>query len=295
MLWRFNVIKYIMVPIFIRGPSGEASGREPSKKKEEPFVMKKTLALLLLALLLLTACSAPAGKGEADNKLVVGLDDSFPPMGFRDDDSNLVGFDIDLAKALGEELGLEVEFKPIDWDAKVMELDAGNIDCIWNGLSISPEREEEMDFTRPYLANEQLIIVLSDSTVSGIADLEGLTVGLQRGSTALDAFNKNEISGKVAGLNEYADNVAALTDLSIGRIDAVVMDEVVARYYETKDAGAYKVLDESFAAEQYAIGIKKGNTELKETIQAGFDQLIENGKAAEISEKWFGKDIVLKP
>ena len=130
----------------------------------------------------------------------------------------------------------------------------------------------------PYLANEQLIIVLSDSTVSGIADLEGLTVGLQRGSTALDAFNKNEISGKVAGLNEYADNVAALTDLSISRIDAVVMDEVVARYYETKDAG-----------------IKKGNTELKETIQAGFDQLIENGKAAEISEKWFGKDIVLKP
>lgn len=295
MLWRFNVIKCIMVPIFIRGPSGEAGGRVPSKKKEEPFVMKKTLALLLLALLLLTACSAPAGKGETDNKLVVGLDDSFPPMGFRDDDSNLVGFDIDLAKALGEELGLEVEFKPIDWDAKVMELDAGNIDCIWNGLSISPEREEEMDFTRPYLANEQLIIVLSDSTVSGIADLEGLTVGLQRGSTALDAFNKNEISGKVAGLNEYADNVAALTDLSIGRIDAVVMDEVVARYYETKDAGTYKVLDESFAAEQYAIGIKKGNTELKETIQAGFDQLIENGKAAEISEKWFGKDIVLKP
>ena len=262
--------------------------------------MKKMLAALLAAVLTLCFAAALAeDTGLADVKakgtLVMGFDEEYPPMGFVDENGECVGFDIDLAKALGEELGLEVEFKPIDWDAKVMELDAGNIDCIWNGLSISPEREEEMDFTRPYLANEQLIIVLSDSTVSGIADLEGLTVGLQRGSTALDAFNKNEISGKVAGLNEYADNVAALTDLSIGRIDAVVMDEVVARYYETKDAGAYKVLDESFAAEQYAIGIKKGNTELKETIQAGFDKLIENGKAAEISEKWFGKDIVLKP
>lgn len=258
--------------------------------------MKKTIAVLLLALAVLcTACAAPAGQAAAKDKLVVGLDDSFPPMGFRDDDSNIVGFDIDLAKALGEELGMEVEFKPIDWDAKVMELNSGNIDCIWNGLSISPEREQEMDFTRPYLANEQLIIVPAESAIAGISDLEGKNVGLQKGSTALDAFNKHEVSSKVAVLNEYGDNVTALTDLSIGRIDAVVMDEVVARYYETKEPGVFKVLDESFAAEQYAIGIKKGNAELLNAMQAGFDKMIESGKTAEISEKWFGKDIVLKP
>ena len=123
----------------------------------------------------------------------------------------------------------------------------------------------------------------------------GKIVGLQKGSSALDALNKNEIASQVASVQEYADNVTALTDLSIGRLDAVVLDEVVARYYETKEAGTYKVLDEAFAAEEYGVGFKKGNTDLEEKVQKAFDEMIADGTAAKISEKWFGKDIIVKP
>ena len=124
--------------------------------------------------------------------------------------------------------------------------------------------------------------------------LAGKTVGLQDGSSAVSALEKNEIASQVTQ-QKYADNVTALTDLSIGRVDAVLLDEVVARYYETQNPGVYTVLDDSFAEEEYGIGFKKGNDELREAVQKVFDEMIEDGTAAEISEKWFGKDIVVKP
>lgn len=224
----------------------------------------------------------------------LGLDDSFPPMGFRDDESNIVGFDVDLAKEVASRLGMEIELKPIDWTANVMELNSGSVDCLWNGLSITPEREAEIDFSRPYLANRQVIIVLAGSDIVDIPSLAGKTVGLQDGSSAVSALEKNEIASQVTQ-QKYADNVTALTDLSIGRVDAVLLDEVVARYYETQNPGVYTVLDDSFAEEEYGIGFKKGNDELREAVQKVFDEMIEDGTAAEISEKWFGKDIVVKP
>lgn len=259
--------------------------------------MKKIIALLLMAMLLLGAAvgCTPAAPADAKiAKIVVGLDDQFAPMGFRLDDGTLTGFDVDMATAVAEQLGCEIEFKPIDWDAKVLELNSGSIDCIWNGLSISEERKQEMDFTDPYLANNQVIIVPVGSAITGIADLAGKNVGFQKGSSAVDAYDANAISGQEASRNEYPDNVTALTDMSIGRVDAVVMDEIVARYYATLSEGEYTVLTESFAAEEYGVGIKKGNTALLTAIQTGFDAIVANGKAAEISNKWFGEDIVLK-
>lgn len=251
------------------------------------------LALCLLVAALCAACSSTPAAMEKDT-LVVGLDDSFPPMGFRDDESNIVGFDVDLAKEVASRLGMEIELKPIDWTANVMELNSGSVDCLWNGLSITPEREAEIDFSRPYLANRQVIIVLAGSDIVDIPSLAGKTVGLQDGSSAVSALEKNEIASQVTQ-QKYADNVTALTDLSIGRVDAVLLDEVVARYYETQNPGVYTVLDDSFAEEEYGIGFKKGNDELREAVQKVFDEMIEDGTAAEISEKWFGKDIVVKP
>ena len=256
--------------------------------------MKKLTALSVACLmgLTLTGCGGNDQESETDgtDTLVVGLDDSFPPMGFRDEEGNLIGFDIDLAKAVGEELGMTVEFKAIDWKAKEAELKAGTVDCLWNGLSITPEREAEIDFSRPYLANRQVIIVLAGSDIVDIPSLAGKTVGLQDGSSAVSALEKNEIASQVTQ-QKYADNVTALTDLSIGRVDAVLLDEVVARYYETQNPGVYTVLDDSFAEEEYGIGFKKGNEELRDKVQGALDEMAADGTMAEISEKWFGRDV----
>ncbi|MDD3242485.1 MAG: transporter substrate-binding domain-containing protein [Eubacteriales bacterium] len=168
-------------------------------------------------------------------KLVVGLDDSFPPMGFRDEDNNIVGFDIDLAKEVCKRMGVELVLQPIDWDAKEMELNSGKIDCIWNGMSIDDERLANMYFTKPYIANRQIIIVPEGSSIKTIADLEGKKVGLQKGSTALSALTKNPISEKVTSITELADNVSVFLELKAGRIDAFVVDEVVGRYIMTNN------------------------------------------------------------
>lgn len=258
-------------------------------------MLKKSLLLALFAVMVvLCAACASTPASSAKKTFIVGLDDSFPPMGFRDDDNNIVGLDVDLATEVAKRMGMEVELKPIDWDAKALELSSGNIDCLWNGVTITEERKKEMDFSRPYLANQQVVIVLADSQITDIPSLAGSTVGLQKGSSALDALNKNEIASQVT-VNEYADNVTALTDLTIGRVDAVLLDEVVARYYETKEAGTYRVLDDAFAAEEYGIGFKPGNKELLDKVQKVFDEMCADGTAAKISEKWFGKDIIVKP
>lgn len=257
--------------------------------------IKKVLSLVLCAVLLVLCASCAATPASADKTtFVVGLDDSFPPMGFRDDSNAIVGFDVDLATEVAARMGMEVELKPIDWDAKAMELSSGSIDCLWNGVTITEARQKEMLFSRPYLANQQVVIVLDSSDITDIASLADKNIGLQKGSSALDALNKHEIASQVT-INEYADNVTALTDLTIGRVDAVLLDEVVARYYETKEVGTYKVLDESFAAEEYGIGFALDNTQMLEKVQKAFDEMIADGTTAKISEKWFGKDIVVKP
>ena len=162
---------------------------------------------------------------------ILGLDDSFPPMGYRDDDNNIVGFDIDLATEVCKRLGVELVLQPIDWDAKEMELNSGAIDCIWNGMSITDERVESMFIPRAYIANTQIIIVADDSGIKTKADLAGKTIGLQKGSASLDAFNADEATAaSVKEVVEYADNIECFLDLQAGRIDAFVVDEVLGRY-----------------------------------------------------------------
>lgn len=258
------------------------------------------LAVVLVAgLFAFSGCSNTSESGtnanNDDKTFVVGLDDSFPPMGFRDDKNEIVGFDVDLAKEVGKRMGMEVVLQPINWDTKELELDSGNIDVIWNGLTITDERKAAMDFTEPYLKNDQVIVVKKDSTIATKADLAGKNIGLQKGSSAYDAFVADPISKETAAMNEYPENVSALSDLGIGRIDAVIVDSVVARYYITSENADYVILNESLSPELYGVGIKKGNTELQTKIQEALNAMIADGTAATISTKWFGEDIIYKP
>lgn len=251
-----------------------------------------TLLIFLIAISLLGACSNSSDK-EKENQLIIGIDDAFAPMGFRDEDNEIVGFDIDLAKAVGEQMGKEVVFQPIDWGSKETELQSGRIDLIWNGYTVTEERKEKVLFTEPYLANSQVVAILKDSDIKSLSDLAGKSVGLQAQSSASNALNSSDIASEIKDVTEFKTNVLALQDLENGRVDAVVIDEVVIDYYMTIKPDTYKVLDESLAPELYAVGVKKDNNELLEEVQKAMDEVIANGTAAEISEKWFGENKIL--
>lgn len=171
-------------------------------------------------------------KGE----LILGLDETFPPMGYRDANGDIIGFDIDLATEVCSRLGVKLKLQPINWDSKEMELNGKTIDCIWNGMSITDERISGMDLSTPYIANKQIIIVKSDSGISTKADLAGKTVGAQQGSSAVDAIRAEpDVKASFGSLNEYASNDEAFLDLKAGRIDVLVVDEVYGRYMISQD------------------------------------------------------------
>lgn len=280
-------------------------------------LMKKFLLVLscLLAMGLLAACSDSDKKQDANNannqqneteltgwayienkgELIVGLDDAFAPMGFRDEDGNLVGFDIDLANAAGEYLGLNVTFKPIDWDAKDMELSSKRIDCIWNGMSVLPERIEAYSLTKKYLNNKIVIMTLDpELNITSTADLANVTLGTQVSSAALSTMQANpDWSTFEANVTEYATYDEAILAMQGGRVQAIVVDQVLGEYKNANMDNAMSVCDFGFGDDFYAIGCRKGETDVADKINEAIQALIDNGKAAEISEKWFGTNIVI--
>jgi polar amino acid transport system substrate-binding protein len=256
--------------------------------------MKKIAVLGMTLLVMVMAVLGCSSAGKDDKELVIGIDDKFAPMGFRDEKNEIVGFDIDYARAAGEQMGYKVTFQPIDWKTKETELSSGRIDLIWNGYTITDERKEKVLFTKPYLKNSQVVVVAANSGITKLADLAGKEVGLQSLSSAADALEGNAIKSQIKKVTEFPDNVLALADLKIGRIQAVVIDEIVANYHMSKDKSGFKLLSESLAPEEYGIGVKKGNEKLLEELQKALDELNQNGKAAEISNKWFGENKVLK-
>lgn len=261
--------------------------------------MKKRFSLLvgvLLASVFPILAPAPvAAAPAAVQSIVIGLDDHFPPMGFRDDKNEIVGFDIDLAREAGKRLGVEVSFKPIDWSAKEAELSGKRIDVLWNGLTITEERKANILFTKPYLENRQIIVVTGKSAIQTKAGLAGKVVGVQDGSSAVDAVEKDAATAKaIKELKKFSDNVTALMDLSVGRLDAIVVDEVVGRYYTSKKPDEYRVLEDNFGAEEYGVGMRKDDAELGTKLDKALDDMKADGAAAAISTKWFGKDILKK-
>lgn len=235
--------------------------------------------------------TAEEAKTTDGGTLIVGFDQDFPPMGFVGDNGEYTGFDLELAQEVAKRLGLEYKAQPIAWDSKDMELESGNIDCIWNGFTMTG-REDDYTWTEPYMANQQVFVVANDSDINSQADLAGKIVEVQADSSAEAALKEApELTATFKELLTTADYNTAFMDLEQGAVDAIAMDVIVAGYQIQQRNADFKILDDSLSEEEYGVGFKKGNTELRDKVQATLEEMAEDGTLQEVSEKWFGKDV----
>ena len=256
--------------------------------------MKKILmATLLIVTMIFTGCG---GDLKESRKLVIGIDDEFAPLGFHNERNELVGFDIDLARETARRMGVGVEFKAIDWDKKKEEITSGSVDMIWNGLDITDERSEYMIFSKPYMDDRQILLVKEDSDLGIYSeyDLAGKAVGVQAGSTSNDYLNRNEeLRSKLKDFKLYTKFGEAVDGLKKGEIDALVCDELVARYQMNCCTDCLKIINVKIGEIlAMGIGFRKDNIELRDKVQKIFDEMIADGTAKEISEKWFQADLI---
>lgn len=266
------------------------------------------LCMILLVSVLASGC-ANGSKGEGDASvgdtslsdvqakgvLTVGCDDGFPPMGFMGPDDKITGFDIQLAQAVAKKLGVKADIQAIDWKTKEMSLNSNKIDVIWNGYTITKERNDQVEFTKPYLNNKQVIVVLKNSPVAAKADLKGKNVGAQVDSSGLQAIKDDkEFKNSLAKVSEYDQYLPALLDLQNKRLDGVVIDKVVIDYVMNQTPGIYKILNEDLGSEYYGIGCHKGGVALREAIDKAIDQLDQDGTINKLCSKWFGQNIVIR-
>ena len=255
--------------------------------------MKKILFIclsLVLAAGLAAGCGGTKEKaaGDAPKKIVIGLDDNFPPMGFLDEKNEITGFDVELAKEAAKRLGTEVECKGIDWASKEAEIQSGRIDALWNGLEITEERKKNLLFSEPYMNDQQVIFKRADdASITKEDDLKDKVVATQSASgTAEDYVDGHK------DVKKYADYLSAFMDLENGRIDAIVCDEIIGRYYMSKHPEKIAALDGHVGpVTQFGIAYRKDDTALKEKMQKVLDEMRADGTMAKVSEKWFGKDI----
>lgn len=259
------------------------------------FIYLMTTIALVAGMALLSGCGSSKEATdyayiEDKGTLTVGLDDTFAPMGFRDKDDNLVGVDIDLAKAVGKKLGIKVEFQPIDWDAKEAELKSKNIDCVWNGMSATKDRQKSMTLSNKYFNNKILVMSLDKGiNIKSSADLKNYKVGTQADSAALESVKADKNYDSFAdNVSEYPTYDEAILDMKAGRIDVVVIDEVYALYNNKNKTKLYQS-DFDFGSDKYAVGFRKGDKELAVKVNDAIQECIDDGTADKIWEKWFGK------
>ena len=259
------------------GAKTETTAAETTAEKKEETTTADTTA----------AETAEAAGGT----LIVGFDQDFPPMGFVGDNGEYTGFDLDLAKEVASRLGLEYKAQPVAWDSKDMELESGNIDCIWNGFTITG-REDDYTWSTPYMANKQVFVVANDSDIKSQADLAGKVVEVQADSSAEAALKENQDLANTFGqLLTTPDYNTAFMDLEQGAVDAVAMDVIVAGYQIKQRNADFKILDDSLSEEEYGVGFKKGNTELRDKVQGALEEMAADGTLAKISDEWFGEDV----
>lgn len=234
----------------------------------------------------------------ADKTFTVGFDAEFPPYGYRDENGNYVGFDLDLAAEVCKRNGWELVKQPIDWDSKDMELSSNAIDCIWSGFTING-REDAYTWSDPYVDNSQVFVVAASSGIAAKTDLAGKNVAVQKDSSALAALNDEEEAENIAlrdsfaQLIEYADYNTAFMDLEMGAVDAVAIDIGVASYQiEQREAGVFVMLDETLATEQYGVGFLLGNTELRDAVQSSLNEMAADGTVESIAKEWGLSDSV---
>lgn len=271
--------------------------------------MKKALALLLCGVMsaaLLTGCGSDvvvtdndAANGEAAESerttFTVGFDAEYPPYGYMDENGEYTGFDLELAQAVCDLEGWELVKTPINWDSKDMELNSGSIDCIWNGFTING-REDDYTWSDPYCDNSQVIVVAESSGITTLADLAGKTVGVQAASAALDVLSDEEqqkaLADTFGALQQFSDYNSAFTELMAGSLDAIAIDIGVANYQISSRGEGYVILDEKLNSEQYGIGFKLGNEELRDIVNADLLKLTEDGTVAELAEKYGISDMI---
>lgn len=260
--------------------------------------MKKLLAIVLALLIVLSlcACGNTAAKEETKEevqKLIVGFDAEFPPFGFMATDGSYDGFDLAMAEEVCTRLGWEFEAVPIDWNSKDAELEAGNITCIWNGFTCTG-REDQYTWSDAYVDNSIVLVVKADSGISSMADLAGKTVMSQAASSATDAINSNEeFKNSLKEVIELADYNSGFMELKQGTVDAIAADLGVATYQIANNEGDYIILDEAVSTEQYAIGFLKGNTELRDAVNAELLKMAEDGTMLSIAENYVDEGLVI--
>jgi len=258
------------------GAKTETTAAETTAEKKEETTTADTTA----------AETAEAAGGT----LIVGFDQDFPPMGFVGDNGEYTGFDLDLAKEVASRLGLEYKAQPVAWDSKDMELESGNIDCIWNGFTITG-REDDYTWTTPYMANKQVFVVANDSDIKSQADLAGKVVEVQADSAEAALKENQDLANTFGQLLTTPDYNTAFMDLEQGAVDAVAMDVIVAGYQIKQRNADFKILDDSLSEEEYGVGFKKGNTELRDKVQGALEEMAADGTLAKISDEWFGEDV----
>ncbi|HFU4488632.1 TPA: amino acid ABC transporter substrate-binding protein [Streptococcus suis] len=260
--------------------------------------------LAFVSSLTLAACSSSSTTSqdnwatyEEEKTITIGFDKTFVPMGFEATDGSYTGFDIDLATAVFEKYGIAIEWQPIDWDLKETELNNGNIDLIWNGYSVTAERQEKVLFTDAYMDNQQVLVTKKSSGIDNVAGMEGKILGAQAGSSGYSVFEsqtailKDIVSGNDA--TQYATFNEALIDLKNDRIDGLLIDRVYANYYLQQEGiiSDYNIIDAGYEDEAFAVGARKSDTTLVEKINAAFKELYADGRFQEISNTWFGDDV----
>ena len=250
-----------------------------------------------------TTAEADSGNGEADTadddslqkvldsgEFILGLDATFMPMGYTDENNEIVGFDIDAAEEVCSRLGVTLVKQPINWDTKEEDLNLGKIDCIWNGMSVNASREEAMNLSEPYMRNSMVFVVADGSDIAGKDGLDGKNVAVQNGSTAQEIL---EDSGLNVTISAIATNVEALQQLDLGLVDSVFLDSVVAEYEINNSGKTYKILPDGLEEEEYAIGFRKNDNALRDKVQETLHEMKEDGTLGQISERWFGSDITI--
>lgn len=264
--------------------------------------VKRLAAYIAMALLMFCMVGCAGGNKDDGDKslkevldagqLVLGLDENYPPMGYRDESGEIVGFDIDMAQEVCNRLGITLVNKPIEWDLKEDELNSGNIDCIWNGMSVSPERSAAMALSRSYLRSELVFVVMSDSGISDVQEIKGKTVGVQSGSTTEDELRDSALMPDIT-IVKYGDNKELMEDLENRKVDVAFIDTISTYYYSSMSDERLSILPTVFSREELAIGFRKNDRALRDKIQETIDEMNADGTVKKISEKWFGKDITI--
>lgn len=264
--------------------------------------MKKIFLPLLMLIFFVTGCGN-VGNNENNNnvtkpvnKFIIGLDDEYAPMGFRNEKGEIVGFDIDLANEAAKRMGVEFEFKPIDWDNKREEITSGNVDILWNGTDITDERKEYMIFSKPYMNNRQILVVPKDNpkNIHSVGDLEGKIVGTQAGSSSRDYVDANpNLKNSFKEFKTYLNFKKAFADLEAGNVEVLICDELAGRYEISKKPQKFNVIEATIGSVcEIGIGFRKDDVELRDKVQKVFDDMVKDGTAKKISEQWFHADLI---